>query len=155
MRILSRVSDLVEVSVMDVHVRFEVPAAASAAPGCAAAPAFSLGVCLMEMGIFSTDSRGAQISAGAAVSSPQGDNMSYVRKTLRVSAWSFFSRLVSVVTCSYAAQIRGFSLYCDVGDGLRVPLDKRSVAQHMHDLMGPPSLKAPLRRFLLPPQPWR
>lgn len=84
MRILSRVSDLVEVAVSDVHVRFEVPAAAAVGTGpaaAAAAPAFSLGVCLSQLGIFSTDAHGARVSAGAAAGAG-GDNMSYVRKTL-------------------------------------------------------------------------
>lgn len=78
MRILSRVSDLVEVSVANVHVRFEVPAGANAAP------AFSLGLCLAELGVFSTDARGARVSAGAAAAG--AENMSYVRKTLQARA---------------------------------------------------------------------
>ena len=38
------------------------------------------------------------------------------------------------------AQIRGFALYCDVGDGLRVSLDKGVIANHMAALMPQSSL---------------
>ena len=109
MGVVAKVTDLLQLSVSDVHVRLECHF--KDASGKHTRDPFSLGVVLGSVGISSVDSEGKSVASRA------DSSLSFIRKH---------------------AHIEGFGVYVDHGDEFRVSVATGTISNDMKALISPP-----------------